>query len=684
MDIESILEMYEDDYNPGPRPMAQGGRIGFKDGTKLKDLTTNQRQSNINKFISKNSKKIYDNLSDASKRIVQLGQKVVIDKKTQYVDTPKGKLREYVKNLPSGSTVNRQELAKKFGIKKESMGNVTEVFQEFPNKNFKFEQLSMGPQGPQIKPTQKQKNLAPLLFGKKYDDLLINERSKITSGRFTKDTMTPYRRSKIYDPIALKNYGKKWNDLIQKEKDRVRAGLPPVDPNRVPVNKAAVQKELLELSKDPEIMNIFENPNRTKSQYTKDLTKVKKILGKNTNAVARLTQLAAAVSGDTPVPGISTKLKEGANVIYNNLPHTKTQRELDELKIGKSVSEKSIKTTKSQIRKAPGYVFSGDYNIDEVAGATSSVRRGTTPYGIFGQIIQRNINKKDKMSFDGNKSKKEKILQDAIKTKNPKLIDEALKDFNKLVSDYEQKINKDIPKGDLKIKLFKASLDSPKNTIKNFDDFNPEYKKAFLNNYKNKGYSFNVPKDIKTIPQIAQDVQSPKVMQKIAERAGAGSSRLYSNPFFDPSLMGKVISDLGKGVNVGLGPTGVIALTKYLEPEGGYDLSRTGDRLGFEIEAALAKPLVSGAVGVTDKIKNPMLRKVAERATLAGMSPALAMRLARVASPVGIASLGLEGLYKYGKYAKNEIERINDMKENDPDAYAEYVAEQQEQMGVSA
>ena len=26
----------------------------------------------------------------------------------------------------------------------------------------------------------------------------------------------------------------------------------------------------------------------------------------------------------------------------------------------------------------------------------------------------------------------------------------------------------------------------------------------------------------------------------------------------------------------------------HLEPEGGYDLSRTGDRLGFEAEAALA------------------------------------------------------------------------------------------------
>ena len=30
MDIETILEMYEDDYNPGPRSMAQDGRIGLR------------------------------------------------------------------------------------------------------------------------------------------------------------------------------------------------------------------------------------------------------------------------------------------------------------------------------------------------------------------------------------------------------------------------------------------------------------------------------------------------------------------------------------------------------------------------------------------------------------------------------------------------------------------------------
>ena len=40
---------------------------------------------------------------------------------------------------------------------------------------------------------------------------------------------------------------------------------------------------------------------------------------------------------------------------------------------------------------------------------------------------------------------------------------------------------------------------------------------------------------------------------------------LGANPFFDPSLMKKVISDLGKGINVGLGPSGILLL-KVLIP----------------------------------------------------------------------------------------------------------------------
>jgi hypothetical protein len=151
-----------------------------------------------------------------------------------------------------------------------------------------------------------------------------------------------------------------------------------------------------------------------------------------------------------------------------------------------------------------------------------------------------------------------------------------------------------------------------------------------------------------------RDKKTKDIVQQVMD-----APTFRSNPFFDPSLMGKVISDIGKGINVGLGPTGMIALTKYLEPEGGYDLSRTGDRLGFEAEAALAKPLVSGAVSVTDKIKNPMLRKIAERAALAGMSPTMAMKVASRLSPIGIASLAGEAVYKLGELGYEDQKRFD-------------------------
>ena len=427
----------------------------------LKDLTLEQRQANIDKWISSNSKKDYDNLSFSSKRRVELGENVLKNKTIQYADTPKGKLREYIKNLPNGSTVNRQELAEKFGIKKQSMGTVTEVFQEFPNKNFKFVNPVKGIlRGPIFKLTETQKKLPMLLFGKTEDQLTSTQRSNIRLGIVNENTMTPYRRSQIYDPIAKKlGYGKTWNELSESQKDRVREGKPPEA--LAPGNKVKVDKELLKLSKDSRIIDIFKNPDRTPAQVKKDISVIKKLLGKGTNATARLTQLAAAFSGDDARPGIPIKFKANAEKLFKDLPHTKAQRELYELKIGKSVGEKSIKTIKSKIRKNPNYIFTGDYNIDEPAGVTSSIKRGTTPYGIFGQVINRKINQKAKSSFDGNKSIKEEALQKAIKTKNPIKVNKALQDFNKLVSDYEKQININTPKGLPKIRLFRATLDSP-------------------------------------------------------------------------------------------------------------------------------------------------------------------------------------------------------------------------------
>ena len=491
----------------------------------LKDLTLSKRQSNINKWISNNSKKDYNNLTYEQQRRVEIGENTFVSKIDQYKNTPKGKLRAYLEKLRVGSTIDRQKLGKKFGMTS-SMGAVSEVINSFPKKKFKFVDLQRW-ERPKVKTTEAQRKLSELLFGEDIYEISSGKRSNIISGKFNKNTMTPYRVKTMYDPIALElGYRKGWNDLTEVEKDRVRTGKPPEA--LTPQRTLKLNKDLLKLSKDPRIIDIFKNPNRTSAQLKMDVSVAKKILGKNVNALERLTQLAAAFSGNDPRPGIPVKFKANAEKIYDTLPYSKLQRELDELKIGKSVGEKSIKTIKTAIRKNPNYIFTGDYNIDEPAGVASSVKRRTTPYGIFGQVIDKEINKTNKRSFDGNKSLKEEALQKAIKTENPKLINKALQDFNNLVSNYEKNINIDKPKGSPAIKLFRATLDSPVNSISNFDTFNPEYKKAFLDNFDTRGYSFKVPRDIKTIPQIAELTQDPAVIKKMTQLAGKFSPRLLS------------------------------------------------------------------------------------------------------------------------------------------------------------
>ena len=122
---------------------------------------------------------------------------------------------------------------------------------------------------------------------------------------------------------------------------------------------------------------------------------------------------------------------------------------------------------------------------------------------------------------------------------------------------------------------------------------------------------------------------------------------------------------LGKIAGVGFGPTGIVGLNAAL----GVDPKNTADRIGLEAEAILAPSIVKGATDVTSKIKNPMFRKIAERASLGLMSPAMAMRAARIASPIGIASLGLEGLYHLGKKGVAEKRKLNAMTQQERDDY---------------
>ena len=63
----------------------------------------------------------------------------------------------------------------------------------------------------------------------------------------------------------------------------------------------------------------------------------------------------------------------------------------------------------------------------------------------------------------------------------------------------------------------------------------------------------------------------------------------------------------------------------------------------------------------------------AQRLFNLGFNPRMAMRIARIASPLGIASLGAEGLYQAGKFTK----RIGELKAMTPEQRQNLRAQQE-------
>ena len=121
-------------------------------------------------------------------------------------------------------------------------------------------------------------------------------------------------------------------------------------------------------------------------------------------------------------------------------------------------------------------------------------------------------------------------------------------------------------------------------------------------------------------------------------------TKLYSG--FSPEL-GKlsyeVLKDVAKGIPTPLGAVGLTAAT------GGIDPTSAIDRTALGAELAFAPELVrqSAKFGPTT-----------QRILNLGLSPKMAMRAARFASPVGIATLGAEGAYQLYQALENEKARI--------------------------
>ena len=191
-----------------------------------------------------------------------------------------------------------------------------------------------------------------------------------------------------------------------------------------------------------------------------------------------------------------------------------------------------------------------------------------------------------------------------------------------------------------------------------------------------------VDKPVSELTQADRDIIKLNVEEQIktAKKINPRNTgmMLSANPFFDPKLMSRVIGDIASSLG---SPTALVGLNVGL----GVDPKSSLDRAILGGEAALAPAGIKALTSRLANIKNPAVRKGIETAAglrLPGVfTPANVMRAARFASPVGIATLAGEGLYQLGKLGYDEQQRINAMS---PEEKAQYLAEQQELMDVSA
>ena len=166
----------------------------------------------------------------------------------------------------------------------------------------------------------------------------------------------------------------------------------------------------------------------------------------------------------------------------------------------------------------------------------------------------------------------------------------------------------------------------------------------FTLDFKPVGIDFkkSIAKNIK-VPEKVKNLSTP-ALQKLAAEA----PMFAANPMFSPGILKEAFKQLPT-------PAAAVGLNLLL----GVDPTSAIDRASIAAEAAFAPQLVKQAA---------KLGTVGQKIANLGLSPAMAARAARIASPIGIASLGLEGLYQGGKFAKK---RIAELKAMSPEERAE-------------
>ena len=346
----------------------------------------------------------------------------------------------------------------------------------------------------------------------------------------------------------------------------------------------------------------------------------------------------------------------------------------------------------------------GKINVDEIGSLTASMRRGSGPYAIFGQVLGSDFNQHVKgLGIDKTKSLLEKKLTtDVLKNDPQRLIEQE--NYNKKVKKFEADANQNNPAK--KVKGLKLSFEPPSETIKNKKIYN-QYKDLFDAHYEKTGYSFEVPADRESIVDISKKLDNKSFQDTIKNRfknlinrpgprggkiglttalatlAGTGFALANDQDTLPPGI-------LPQGSPGQLNPEDKSLLEEYpLTTGAAAAATPLATKTGRKIYGSLAKTLLKGfgSVPVSAYLSGKELTSEDPNYAIAGadlLLPELGKRipgsgtgimakagrfltnpigrLARGFTPVGI---GLQGVELVNQ-AMKEQKRIDNMRENDP------------------
>ena len=324
---------------------------------------------------------------------------------------------------------------------------------------------------------------------------------------------------------------------------------------------------------------------------------------------------------------IDEKIKVFNNAILQNLKK--------ENKIVSGLKDKDAKRTK-YIRDAQGrdikYKAPKGYQAHHMLPLGSRIGMTNRDIAIISKEMNTALSEYDKPM--------NKLVRDSMKLNfNEEGSLKKLDEINKKLAGYVKKAEKELPK------KYKGLIGFNKLTPV-LDTFDEKGEQVF--SVEKVGTDYKKSIGAKETEKLLKDI-STRDLQKLTSEA----------PVFGSNLA------FGKALGSGLKYVPTPAATVGLSAGFGIDPESSLDRTILGTELAAAPALVKQSSRIAS---NPLLR----RALNLGLSPQMAMRAARVASPIGIASLIGEGVYTLGKEALSEQDRIDAMS---PEEREDFIAE---------